>query len=218
MEVEESMAYFEDHQIQELIIDLRYNGGGSVDVAEQIMNYLIPAEFSGQLMYTNTFNENRSTLNDKRLFNKTGNLQLERLIFITSRGSASSSELIINCLSPYIEVVLIGDNTYGKPVGAFPLSGFYKPLKEHNIELVPITFAIANAEGKAEYFDGFPADFPVEDDPSRNWGDLEEKRLKAALEFISNGTVEEGSRISYSPPSWAMIDNFEGLKQEFPVY
>ena len=50
LEVENSMAYFEENQINELIIDLRYNGGGSVAVAEQIMNYLITPSNDGELM------------------------------------------------------------------------------------------------------------------------------------------------------------------------
>jgi len=218
VEVEESMAYFEENGISELIIDLRYNGGGSVAVAEQIMNYLVPADATGKLMYTNAFNQNKSKLNEEQHFKKTGNLALERLVFITSRGSASSSELVINCLSPYMETILIGDNTYGKPVGAFPLSGFYKPLKENNVELVPITFAIANAEGQAAYYDGFPVDFSAADDLTRNWGDLEEDRLKASLSYIRNGSFGTADKRHYTPPSWAMIDNFRGLQQEFPVY
>lgn len=218
LEVEESMAYFGENNIDELIVDLRYNGGGSVDVAEQIMNYLIPSGYSGSLMYTNALNSQKSDLNESKYFEKRGNIEIDRIIFITSRGSASASELLINCLAPYLDVVLIGDNTYGKPVGAFPLSGFYKVLETANVELVPITFAIANANGKAEYFSGLPVDFPVGDDPGRNWGDLEEKRLKAALEYVRTGTVGADSRIFYTAPSWSMIDNFQGLRKEFPVY
>src|SRR5690606_6817534 len=206
MEVENSMGYFAESSINELIIDLRYNGGGSVAVAEQIMNYLVPSRYDGELMYTNAFNDQKEDYNEETFFEKMGDLELDRLVFITSRGSASSSELLINCLSPYLDLVLIGDNTYGKPVGAFPLSGFYKPLKENNVELVPITFAIANAEGKASYYDGFPVDFNMADDPSKNWGHPEEGRLKAALHFIKTGSYGERSKRRYQPPVWAMID------------
>lgn len=218
IEVENSMGYFAESSINELIIDLRYNGGGSVAVAEQIMNYLVPSRYDGELMYTNAFNDQKEDYNEETFFEKMGDLELDRLVFITSRGSASSSELLINCLSPYLDLVLIGDNTYGKPVGAFPLSGFYKPLKENNVELVPITFAIANAEGKASYYDGFPVDFNMADDPSKNWGDPEDGRLKAALHFIKTGSFGERSKRRYQPPVWAMIDNFTGLQQEFPAY
>jgi hypothetical protein len=61
-------------------------------------------------------------------------------------------------------------------------------------------------------------DFSIADDPTKNWGDPNEQRLKAALEFIRTGTVDTRSRVSYITPSWAMIDNFSGLKKEFPVY
>ena len=63
-EVEETLDYFEAAGIEELILDLRYNGGGSVDVAEQIMNGLIPAAADGELMYTNALNEEKNNLNE----------------------------------------------------------------------------------------------------------------------------------------------------------
>ena len=117
-----------------------------------------------------------------------------------------------------MDLVLIGDNTYGKPVGSFPLSSFNRNLSSNNVELVPITFAIANSEGRAEYFDGFPVNFTVGDDPAKNWDNKEEKRLKAALEFIENGTVSARMKNTSYIPKWEMIDAFEGLRKEFPMY
>lgn len=218
LEVDESMAFFEAEGIDELIIDLRYNGGGSVAVAEQINNYLIQASNSNKLMYTNKLNSLKSDLQQSVNFKKIGSLNLDHLIFITSRGSASASELVINSLTPYFDITLVGDNTYGKPVGSFPLSRYNKTLKDNNVELVPITFATANSEGKAEYFDGFPADFAVGDTPQFNWGDTGDLRLAAALNVIANGTV--GGRLlnTFYRPKWEMIDHFKGLKQEFPAY
>ncbi|REG81512.1 S41 family peptidase [Algoriphagus antarcticus] len=218
LEVDESIKFFEAAGINELIIDLRYNGGGSVAVAEQINNYLIQAVNTNKLMYTNKLNslktENQKSVN----FKKGGSLNLDKLIFITSRGSASASELVINSLDPYFDITLVGDNTFGKPVGSFPLSSYNSILKDNNVELVPITFATANAEGKAEYFDGFPADFAVGDTPQFNWGDQNDLRLAAALNVVENGYV--GGRIlnTFYRPKWEMIDQFKGLKQEFPAY
>lgn len=217
-EVDESMAFFESAGIDALIIDLRYNGGGSVAVAEQINNYLIQSSNTGKLMYTNMLNALKTDVQKSVDFKKIGGLNLDKLIFVTSRGSASASELVINSLDPYYDITLVGDNTYGKPVGSFPLSSYNRTLKDNNVELVPITFAIANAEGKAEYFDGFPPNFAVGDTPQFNWGDTKDLRLAAALNLIECGSV--GGRIlnTFYRPKWEMIDQFTGLKQEFPAY
>ncbi|MFC3417438.1 S41 family peptidase [Algoriphagus hitonicola] len=217
-EVEASMDFFTQEGIDELIIDLRYNGGGSVAVAEQILNYLIQPANSGRLMYTNKLNEDKTSFNDSENFSKLGSLNLNRLVFITSRGSASASELVINSLNPYMDVVLIGDNTFGKPVGSFPLSRYNRTLADNDVELVPITFATANAEGEAEYFEGFPADFEVGDSPQFPWGDPQDFRLAAALQFIQNGTISGRMRSTFFQPKWEMIDAFKGLQQEFPSY
>jgi C-terminal processing protease CtpA/Prc len=217
-EVQKSMEYFQQEGINELIIDLRYNGGGSVAVAEQICNYLIQSANSGKLMYTNKLNDTKSNNNTSRNFSKIDNLNLSRIIFITSRGSASASELIINNLDPYMDLVLIGDNTFGKPVGSFPLSQYNRILVENNVEVVPITFATANSQGKAEYFDGFPADFPVGDTPQFAWGDPKDARLAAALQYIQNGTITGRMLDTYFKPKWEMIDAFTGLQQEFPAF
>ncbi|MFD2036212.1 S41 family peptidase [Belliella marina] len=217
-EVEDTFEYFMAEGIDEIIIDLRYNGGGSVAVTEQILNYLVPNNAGSSVMYTNRHNALRSSNNRTVNFSKKGNLNLSRIIFITARGSASASELLINCLDPYMDVVLVGDNTFGKPVGSFPLSSFNRTLAGNDVELVPITFAIDNAEGRADYFDGFPVDIPSPDNPSKNWGDTAENRFQAALEYIRTGNT--GARISTNTfrSRWEMIDNFKGLEQEFPVY
>ncbi|NHE58262.1 S41 family peptidase [Cyclobacterium plantarum] len=216
-EVEETLDYFDAAGIDELILDLRYNGGGSVDVAEQIMNGLIPAAANGELMYTNALNADKSNLNETYRFEKRGGIALERLIVITSRGSASASELIINCLNPYMDIVLVGQRTYGKPVGSFPLSQFNPVLEQNDVELVPITFAIANAAGNAAYYDGFPVDIPAADDPSSNWGDIKEFRLASALTYVQYGAAST-ARQKIPEDQWQMIDNFHGLEKEFPVY
>ncbi|GEO20585.1 S41 family peptidase [Cyclobacterium qasimii] len=218
LEVEETLNYFESENINELILDLRYNGGGSVDVAEQIMNALVPAEANGKLMYTNAFNTDKDELNEASNFEKLNNIDLTKLVVLTSRGSASSSELVINCLRPYMEVILIGETTYGKPVGSFPLSSFNQTLDQNNVELVPITFAIANASGEAEYYDGFPVDIEASDDPSVNWGDLEDDKLSSAISYILYGSLNSTSRLKPSKQQWQMIDGFTGLQKEFPVY
>lgn len=217
-EVEDSFNYFIEEKIDEIIIDLRYNGGGSVAVTEQVLNFLVPSNAGSNVMYTNRHNADRSNNNRTVNFNKKGNLILSRIVFITSRGSASASELLINSLDPYMDVILVGDNTFGKPVGSFPLSFDSRILRENDVELVPITFAIDNAEGKADYFDGFPATILAPDSPSHNWGTAGEVRFQAALEYIRTGNTGARIHLNYFKPKWNMIDDFKGLEQEFPVY
>jgi len=218
LEVDESMEFFQSQDIDELIIDLRYNGGGSVAVAEQILNYLIQASNSGDLMYTFKLNDDKADSNSSTNYEKLGSLDLNRVIFITSRGSASASELVINSLTPYMDLVLIGDNTFGKPVGSFPLSRYNRVLEENDVEVVPITFATVNADGTADYFDGFPADAEVGDSPEFEWGNQNDFRLQAALGYIRNGGVSSRMVNTFYRPKWEMIDQFKGLEQEFPAY
>ena len=219
IEVDETFNYFLANNIDELIIDLRYNGGGSVAVTAQILNYLVPNAANGRTMYVNTLNGQKTSQNSSTNFEKKGTLNLPRLFVITSRSSASASELLINCLEPYMDVTLVGANTYGKPVGSFPLSRYNRTLLDNNVELVPITFAIANANGKAEYFDGFPVDIMAADDPAKNWGDPTERRLKTTLDYILTGSpIGPSGRIMNFQPKWEMIDSFHGLQKEFPAY
>ncbi len=217
-EVENSMEYFMEEGINELIIDLRYNGGGSVAVAEQISNYLIQTSNSGKLMYTNKLNSLKTSQNRSENYSKIGSLNLDGVVFITSGSSASASELIINNLDPYMDLTLIGAPTFGKPVGSFPLSRYNTVLQRNDVELVPITFATANSEGKAEYFDGFPVQVEVGDSPQFDWGDPQDFRLEAALQFVGNGAVNGRLRSTSFQPKWEMINAFEGLQQEFPAY
>lgn len=218
LEVESSFEKFMSEGIDELIIDLRYNGGGSVDVALQIMNYIVPASADGKPAYVYRYNERQSANNRTTNFRKAGSLSLDRIVVITSRGSASASELLINSLRPYMNVVTIGDNTYGKPVGQFPLSSFSRTLVENNVEVVPVTFSLANARGEADFFEGFRPNTLVGDDLARNWGDAEEARFASAINFLINGNVSSRMISTYYRPKWEMIDQFKGLEKEFPMF
>jgi carboxyl-terminal processing protease len=218
LEVENSFNYFISEGIDELIIDLRYNGGGSVDVARQVMNYIIPASADDRTAFVYRHNRKQSTNNRTVNFNKEGSLSLDKVVFITARGSASASELIINSLKPYLDVTIIGDNTYGKPVGQFPLSSFSRTLVENNVEVVPVTFSLANVRGEADFFEGFKPDALVGDDLTKNWGDVNEARLAAALNVITSGSTSARMMSNYYSPKWEMIDQFEGLEKEFPMF
>ena len=113
--------YFNDQQITELVLDLRYNGGGRVFIASQLASMIGGSELSGQPLYEYRYNDrymdNDNTLNFAELVDQPG---LSRVIVLTTRATASASEIVIAGLQPYIDVVTIGGPTSGKPYISFP--------------------------------------------------------------------------------------------------
>src|SRR3546814_18965955 len=91
-------------------------------------------------------------------FEKTNNLQLTKIYFLVTEGTASASELLINNLSPFVDVKLIGeDHTYGKPVGFFPITFL-------NTDLYAVSFKTTNNVGNRDFFKGLEVDQDVGDD------------------------------------------------------
>jgi len=102
------------------------------------------------------------------------------LAVITTRGTASASETIINGLAPFINVSTFGDTTYGKPVGMNP-----KNICE-KWTLVPITFKLANETGYGDYFNGIKPTCKSQDDFKHDFGDIKESSLKEALYYFEH--------------------------------
>ena len=104
----------------EVVLDLRYNGGGLVDVAQYLASLLGGSRTAGQVFAEYFHNDKNAFRNEVLRFEtQPGALTLNRLVVITTQGSASASELVINSLRPFIPVVIVGDRTYGKPVGQY---------------------------------------------------------------------------------------------------
>jgi carboxyl-terminal processing protease len=121
-------------------------------------------------------------------FNKEKSLNLSRVVFIGSRSTASASELVINVLKPFMNVKLVGETTYGKPVGfiGMPVGGF---------DMYAVSMQSKNAQGQGDYFDGFPPDDkPAEadqyEDYSKNWGSTDEVFLRRALLTLGVSSAE----------------------------
>jgi hypothetical protein len=110
---------------------------------------------------------------------------LNRVFVLTSTGTASASELIINNLKPFMNVILIGEHTYGKNVGSFTITD---NTKRWNYGLQPITFKILNSLDQSEYgtVNGFLPDYALLDDvlPYKLLGDPNETYLNKALSII----------------------------------
>lgn len=173
--------------VDELVLDLRYNGGGLVNVAQHLASYIGGKRTEG-LVFAEYFHNDQNTFRNRiiRFESKPQPLTLDRLIVVTTKASASASELVINALRPFIPVVVIGGTTYGKPVGQYAI-GFCDKL------LAPVSFSLRNADGQGDFFDGFAADCPMADDTGHQLGDPEEASLKEALTFASTGACSTRS-------------------------
>jgi C-terminal processing protease CtpA/Prc len=209
IELQDAFSYFQSQEINELVVDLRYNPGGSTDTQDELANLIAPTSANGKVMYKYIFNKtlqsNQHQLIRKKLglenvfsesensqfFQKKGSLNLGRVFFIVTGSSASASELLINNLKPYMDVKLIGDTTYGKPVGFFPI-----PL--YDFALYPISFKTVNSTGNADYYKGFAPDALVSDGVNRSWGDVSEPSLAAALQYINGNGFRSAARAKNS--------------------
>jgi C-terminal processing protease CtpA/Prc len=202
--IEELDAVFADFRaagVSHVILDLRYNGGGSVNVSNHLASYLRPGQSSGQLFNRLEFNDLNTAENTHLWFDsEIQGLQLDRLVVITSSETASASEMVINGLAPYVEVRTLGATTYGKPVGMSPF--FFC-----DNALLPVTFQIENSAGVGEYFDGLAADCArvddqgaLLDDYSFAFGDAQSPLLRQALDYVVDGqcVTQRGRRSAHS--------------------
>ena len=174
-DLNEIFSIFQSQQINELILDLRYNGGGLVRSAVNLAG-MITGQFDGEVFakylwnkklmdYLNTDPERFAGNLGENFTNKLGDgtainsLNFNKVYVITSGRSASSSELVINGLSPYINVIQVGDNTYGKNVGG--PAALYDYIDnnrtknpDHTYAIYCMTFYSANSQNFYDYADG----------------------------------------------------------------
>ncbi len=183
---------FTQQSVEDVVIDLRYNGGGYVTVQDKLANYLANAAANSNIMMKQEFNDKYSTqFNSTTMFRKQGTLNLSRVFFIVSNNTASASELLINNLKPYMTAKLVGpSNTYGKPVGYFPI-----PVGDWYV--FPVSFRSTNKNGEGNYFAGLQLDSKVADGLDKNWGDVTESCLASALKYISTGSFRLAAQQEY---------------------
>lgn len=189
---------FESAGISSLIVDLRYNGGGSVGTAEYLDSLIAPASVAGKVMYQYIYNDKLTAnatdigLPSQVLFTGGGSLNLDHVFFIGSSHTASASELTINNLKPYMDVKLVGDTTYGKPVGFFTFHIYDFPnggAKKDLADLYAINFETRNSANHGEYFDGLIPNSLAKDYVDVPWGDkTNDQNLAQILNYVSTGS------------------------------
>lgn len=198
-ELNQAFAKFQAESVSELIVDLRYNGGGLVSVANYLANLIGGNNANGGIFGSYKHNNKHEEMNEDLMFEvETYSLNIDRVFFITTKNSASASELVINSLKPFMQVVLVGSNTHGKPVGMYQFS-FTDPSID--LAFVPICFSIFNANGEGDYFDGISADILVNDDITHLLGDTQELCINAALTEIGvvSKNVTSHSLVTFNP-------------------
>ncbi|WP_207426034.1 S41 family peptidase [Pedobacter sp. SYSU D00535] len=224
-ELDRVFSSFVTQGVTDLIIDLRYNGGGYVATAEYLINTLAPTTLRDQIMFREHYNSQMQQGNAKILKNQpvrdvndkpiyqNGKMQtyadqdyslsgqttlfkprgvlsgINKIVFITTGSTASSSELVINSLKPHLSsnIKIVGSRSYGKPIGFFPLR-----IDKYDVFLS--MFQTKNSAGYGDYFDGFTPDISASDISSSDkvvydFGDSREKLLAAAVNYITTGTA-----------------------------
>lgn len=190
---------FSAQGVTDLVLDLRYNSGGAVTSATKLAS-MITGQFDGQLFAREQWNSKAQAYflanNPTRLENKfvsgLNGLNLTKVYVLTSKSSASATELVINCLKPYIQVVQIGDVTAGKNVGSITL--YDSPTfaktdvnKSHKYAMQPIVLKIVNKNGVGDYTAGITPDHELFEDMEMLGvlGDGDEKLLNKAITLIT---------------------------------
>lgn len=203
---------FRSQGVTDLVLDLRYNGGGSVQTATYLAS-MITGQFNGQVFAKQQWNAkveaHFAQNNPENLINRFTNsisgvgainsLNLTKVYVLTTGSTASASELIINGLAPHIQVIKIGEKTIGKNVGSITLYDSPTFRREgrssrHKYAMQPICFKVVNSDGFGEYQDGIePTGVPLEEDLGNlgQLGDVTEPYLSNAISQITgNGRMK----------------------------
>ena len=216
---------FQSQNVTDLVIDLRYNSGGSINTATKLAS-MITGQFTGQVFAKQQWNAKAQSYylsnNPGSLENKfmggLNSLQLNKVYILTSKSSASASELLINCLKPFINVVQIGDITTGKNVGSItlydsPNFGKSNVNPSHKYAMQPIVLKIVNKDNFGDYTTGIsPTTLFQEDAGSLGvLGNNDEPLLNIAINQITGS-----GKISSQVPL-ATARNFTDSKSINPI-
>ncbi|MBB3693916.1 S41 family peptidase [Sphingomonas sp. BK580] len=183
-----AFATFRARGVTDLVIDLRYNGGGLLSTAETFTDLLGGARSTSDVQAYTSYRASKSSRDRIRYFQQEAQaIAPTRVAFIGTGATASASEYVINALIPYLhgDVALIGSNTYGKPVGQLP---FDNPSCSDD-RLLAVSLALQNAARQGDYFYGLAtkveASCQADDDVSHALGDPAETSLRTALDYIA---------------------------------
>ena len=184
-----AIKQFQTAKIDDLVLDLRYNSGGFLYVADELASMLGGNTTLDYLFTSLEFNDKHSEKNVRYYFERTSYenntvlpfLSLKRVFVLTSNMTCSASEAIINALSPFIEVIRVGSTTCGKPYGF---------SRENNCgtSYFAIDFQGKNALGQTVPTTGFAPTCAANEDLNNPLGSSMESMLSTALHYQQQGT------------------------------
>lgn len=187
-QLRDAFAQFRAQNLQYYVVDLRYNGGGLVSIAQIVNDLLGGARSTSDVQFHTEYNPNKSGRNSSTRFQpRAQSVQPVRIAFLTTDGTASASEIDINSMKPWVEVAIVGSDTYGKPVGqeAFDLASSCQD------RLRLITFRTTNSLGEGDYYDGLAASMPfacaAQDTLDHPMGETSDSLTSEALHWLGTG-------------------------------
>ena len=203
-QLNDAFASLKSQGVTDLVLDLRYNGGGSVQTATRLAS-MITGQFTGQVFAKQQWNakinayfeaENPTALinsfTDKIGTTAINSLNMTKIYILTTKSTASASELVINGLKPHITVVQIGDITTGKNVGSVtlydsPTFGTENRNPNHRYAMQPIVLKIVNSDGFGDYYNGLTPTYALKETLSTLGvlGDTTEPLLSTAIGKIT---------------------------------
>jgi len=230
----EAFGELKTQGVTDLVLDLRYNGGGSVRTATRLAS-LITGQFDGKVFSKRQYNlkqmagmtsEDLETLNDRFVNNIDGaalnSLNLSKVYILTTDNTASASELVINGLRPYINVVQIGETTIGKNVGSFTVYDSETLTKvkvnpNHKYAMQPLVLKIANSEGFGDYTDGLTPTYQETEYVTSYGvlGEVNEPFLAAAISKITGATskrIQDDKKLDL--PYFSDSKKINGIRNE----
>jgi carboxyl-terminal processing protease len=182
----EAFADFKAQGVTQIIVDMRYNGGGLISVAN-LFSELLNAQRAGQVLSYESFRPSKASNNvTNTIGSQPQAIASTKVAFIGTGWTASASELVINAQRPFLgnNVALIGENTYGKPVGQIALD---RPECDDRLRAVAIETVNSAREGG--YYNGLASKMAVtcqaNDDVFRQLGDPQEESIRTALNFLA---------------------------------
>lgn len=238
--IDSVLQIFTANQITDLVIDLRYNPGGTIDAAQHLCSSIAPLNVVNEkkILVKYQWNDKIQTMlqNENDVRNLQVNfvdtvsqkLGLNKVWIITGQGTASASELTITGLKPYMTVTTVGETTYGKYTASITLkpeyiyksSTYYKEIENWGVQ--PIVLKYANSLGVTDFKDGFSPDIPAEDDlfSPIPLGDKKEALLKKTIENIT-GEVILATKSAKRPANIEIFDRgfskYDAFKRELPL-